>query len=36
LVADTFEQLRQLAELKDQGTLTGEEFAAQKARVLAT
>jgi hypothetical protein len=31
-----FEQLRQLGELKDQGILTDEEFAAQKARILAT
>ena len=31
---DMFEKLRQLAELKDQGILTEEEFAAQKARVL--
>jgi hypothetical protein len=33
---DMFEQLRQLAELKDQGILTDDEFAAQKARILAT
>ena len=33
---DMFEQLRQLAELKDQGILTEDEFAAQKARILAT
>jgi Short C-terminal domain len=33
---DMFEKLRQLAELKDQGILTEEEFAAQKARILAT
>jgi hypothetical protein len=33
---DMFEQLRQLAALKDQGILTDEEFAAQKARILAT
>ena len=33
---DMFEQLRKLAELKDQGILTEEEFAAQKARILAT
>jgi Short C-terminal domain len=33
---DMFEQLRQLAELKDQGILTEEEFAAQKARILGT
>jgi Short C-terminal domain len=30
------EQLRELAQLKDQGVLTAEEFAAQKARILAT
>jgi hypothetical protein len=28
------QQLRDLAELKDQGILTEEEFAAQKARIL--
>ncbi len=28
------EQLKQLAELKDQGILTDEEFAAQKAKIL--
>lgn len=28
------EQLKQLAELKDQGILTEEEFAAQKAKIL--
>ena len=28
------EQLKQLAELKDQGILTDEEFAAQKAKLL--
>ena len=33
---DMFEQLRKLAELKDQGILTEEEFAAQKARILAS
>jgi hypothetical protein len=33
---DMFEQLRQLGELRDSGVLTDEEFAAQKARVLAT
>jgi hypothetical protein len=31
-----FEQLRQLAELKDKGILTEEEFTTQKARILAT
>ncbi|GLW74785.1 hypothetical protein Kpho02_70820 [Kitasatospora phosalacinea] len=29
------EQLRQLAELKEQGVLTDDELAAQKARILA-
>jgi hypothetical protein len=33
---DMFEQLKQLAQLRDQGILTEEEFAAQKARILAT
>jgi hypothetical protein len=28
-------QLKELAELKDQGILTEEEFAAQKAKLLA-
>ena len=32
---DMIEQLKQLAELKDQGILTEEEFATQKARILA-
>jgi hypothetical protein len=32
---DPIEQLKQLAELKDQGILTEEEFAEQKARILA-
>ena len=32
--ADPIEQLKQLAELKDQGILTEEEFAAQKAKIL--
>jgi hypothetical protein len=32
---DPIEQLTQLAALKDQGVLTEEEFAAQKARILA-
>jgi hypothetical protein len=32
---DPIEQLRQLAALRDQGVLTEEEFAAQKARLLA-
>jgi hypothetical protein len=32
--ADPIAQLKQLAELKDQGILTEEEFAAQKAKIL--
>jgi hypothetical protein len=32
---DVIEQLKQLAELKNQGILTDAEFAAQKARILA-
>jgi len=32
---DVIGQLKQLAELRDQGILTDEEFAAQKARILA-
>jgi hypothetical protein len=32
--ADPIEQLKQLAELKQQGILTDEEFAAQKAKIL--
>ena len=31
----TIDQLKELAELKSQGVLTDEEFAAQKAKVLA-
>src|SRR5690349_17276904 len=31
---DPIEQLKKLAELKDQGILTEEEFAAEKAKVL--
>jgi hypothetical protein len=31
---DQIEQLKQLAALKDQGILTEEEFAAQKAKIL--
>ena len=34
--ADPIEQLKDLAALRDQGVLTDEEFAQQKARVLAT
>jgi Short C-terminal domain len=33
---DPIEQLKELAELKDQGILTEEEFSAQKAKILAT
>ena len=33
---DMLHQLRELGELKDQGILTEEEFAAQKARILGT
>jgi hypothetical protein len=33
---DMFEQLQKLGELRDQGILTEDEFAAQKARILAT
>ena len=33
---DMFEQLRQLAKLKDQGILTDAEFAAQKAKILGS
>ena len=34
--ADPIEQLKELAALKEQGILTDEEFAAQKARILGT
>ena len=33
---EMLDQLRQLGELRDQGVLTDEEFAAQKARILAS
>jgi Short C-terminal domain len=33
---DTIQQLKDLAALKEQGVLTDEEFAAQKARILQT
>lgn len=33
---DMFEQLTKLGQLRDQGILTDEEFAAQKARILGT
>lgn len=32
---DVIEQLKQLAQLRDQGILTDQEFASQKARILA-
>lgn len=32
---DTFAQLKQLGELHDSGVLTDEEFAAEKAKILA-
>jgi hypothetical protein len=32
--ADPVDQLKQLAQLKEQGILTEEEFAAQKAKIL--
>jgi hypothetical protein len=32
---DPIEKLKQLAELRDQGILTEQEFGAQKARILA-
>jgi hypothetical protein len=32
---DRYEQLKQLAQLKDQGVLTDQEFAAEKQRILA-
>jgi hypothetical protein len=35
-VASPIEQLKELGELKAQGILTEEEFAAQKAKILAT
>jgi hypothetical protein len=33
--ADPIQQLKELAALKDQGVLTADEFAAQKAKILA-
>jgi membrane protease subunit (stomatin/prohibitin family) len=33
---DPIAQLKQLAELKDQGVLTEQEFAAQKAKILGS
>ena len=35
-VADPIQQLKELGALRDQGILTDEEFAAQKAKVLAS
>jgi hypothetical protein len=34
--ADPVERLKELAKLRDEGILTEEEFAAQKAKILAT
>jgi hypothetical protein len=34
--ADPMQQLQELADLKDRGVLTEEEFAAQKAKILGT
>jgi Short C-terminal domain len=34
--ADPIQQLKDLADLKNQGVLTEEEFAAQKAKILAS
>ena len=34
IAPDAIEQLKELAQLKDQGILTEEEFAAQKAKIL--
>ncbi len=34
--SDDIEQLKQLAALKDQGILTEEEFAAEKAKILGS
>lgn len=36
IAPDTVEQLKQLGQLRDQGVLTEEEFAAQKAKVLGS
>ena len=36
IAPDTVEQLKQLGQLREQGVLTDEEFAAQKAKVLGT
>ena len=36
MTEDTINQLKELAQLKDQGILTEEEFAAQKAKILGS
>jgi hypothetical protein len=36
MTPEAIEQLKQLADLKDQGILTEEEFAAQKAKILGS
>ena len=36
MTADAIQQLKDLAALKDQGILTEDEFAAQKAKILAS
>jgi hypothetical protein len=36
MTPEAIEQLKQLAQLKDQGILTEEEFTAQKAKILGT
>jgi hypothetical protein len=35
MAPDAIERLKELAQLRDQGILTEEEFAAQKAKILA-
>jgi hypothetical protein len=36
MTQDTIDQLKQLGQLREQGVLTDEEFAAQKARLLGS
>jgi hypothetical protein len=36
VTADTTERLKELGQLHEQGVLTDEEFAAEKAKVLGT
>ena len=36
MTPEAIEQLKELAQLKDQGILTDEEFAAQKAKILGS